>query len=349
MTRRRAALQNLPRLERLQVIEDEDVGLVAGGDRAKVPEPVILRRVDGRHHDRVLRPDPLLDGDSDHLVDVSPLDYEVRLTVIGAEHAAIGAVLLDQRQQVAQVSRGGCFTEHYPHAETPLLERLFEGGRLVVGTDAGGQVGVERGATHAGGVAIDMGGEMSVELGQLRFVTGDDPGEVHHLGHADGAVAAQEALDVAGGEGAPRRLESGRGHAGAGHHEDVQRQVRAAVEQPVDAIGAEHVGDLVRVGDHRGGAVGHYGAGELVDHELGRLDVHVGVDEAGDQVRARDVDLLSALIPAEPDHMAVLDRDVEVQPLFREHGEHMAAREHKVGRLVTACDSHPVRVDDGQA
>ena len=310
---------------------------------------MILRRVDGGHHDRILGLDPLLDGEADHLVDVPLLDDEVRLAVVGAEHAAIGAVLLDERQQVAQVSRRGCLTQHHPHAETPLFERLLEGGRLVIGADARGKVGVERRATHAGGMAVDVVREMCVELGQLRFLACDHAWEVHHLRHANGAVAAQETLDVARVEGPPGRFESGRRHAGAGHDENIERQVRAAVEQPVDAVGAEDVGDLVGVGDHCGGAVGEDGSCELVDHELGRLDVHVGIDEAGDEVSAFHVDPFSAFVLAEADHVAVLDRDVEVQPLFREHGEHVAAREHKVGRLVTACDSHPVRVDDGQA
>src|SRR5713101_7529433 len=45
-------------------------------------------------------------------------------------------------------------------------------------------------------------------------------------------------------------------HARRRHHVDVEGQVGAAIEQPVDAVGAEHVGDLVRVGHHRSGAMG---------------------------------------------------------------------------------------------
>src|SRR5437879_1240876 len=43
----------------------------------------------------------------------------------------------------------------------------------------------------------------------------------------------------------------------------------------------------------------------------------------------------------------MLDRDVEVEPLLGEDREDMAAGQHKVGRLVTARDRHPVCVDDG--
>src|SRR2546422_8850158 len=43
----------------------------------------------------------------------------------------------------------------------------------------------------------------------------------------------------------------------------------------------------------------------------------------------------------------MLDRDVDVEPLLGEDREDMAAGQHKVGRLVTARDRHPVCVDDG--
>ncbi len=121
-----------------------------------------------------------------------------------------------------------------------------------------------------------------------------------------------------------------------------------SIEQPVDAVGAEHVGDLVRVGHHRSGAVGQDGASELVDRQLGGFDVHVGVDEPGHEVRARDVLALPAVVAPKPDDVAVLDGDVDVEPLLGEYGEHLSARQHEVGRLVTPRDCHPMRVDEKQ-
>src|SRR2546427_8343006 len=43
----------------------------------------------------------------------------------------------------------------------------------------------------------------------------------------------------------------------------------------------------------------------------------------------------------------MLDRDVDVEPLLGEDREDMAAGQHKVGRLITTRDRHPVCVDDG--
>jgi hypothetical protein len=66
--------------------------------------------------------------------------------------------------------------------------------------------------------------------------------------------------------------------------------------------------------------------------------VHVRVDEAGYDVPTRCVDRLGALVPAEPRHDAVADRDVDVEPLAREDSEHTTAADDEVGRLVSAGD-----------
>ena len=89
----------------------------------------------------------------------------------------------------------------------------------------------------------------SRELGQFALEAGDDSREIHHLGEPDHARAPHQTLQVSRRERAPRRLELRRRHARRRHEEDVQRQVGTRVEQPVHAVRAEHVGDLVRVGD----------------------------------------------------------------------------------------------------
>ncbi len=138
----------------------------------------------------------------------------------------------------------------------------------MIGPDARRDVRVERRPAGTRGMTVHMIGEPGLQLGELRVGAGDDAREVHHLGHADRAVAAQQALDVTGRERPARRLEARGGHARRGHHIDVQRQVGAAVEQPVDAVGAEDVRDLVGVGDDGRRAVSEDRPRELVDHEL---------------------------------------------------------------------------------
>ena len=103
-----------------------------------------------------------------------------------------------------------------------------------------------------------------LELHQLALVSGDDAGEVHHLGQPEHPAAAEEALEIARQKRATRRLEPRGRDAGGRHEEEVERQSLARVEQPVDAVGTEHVCELVRVGDDRSGAEREHQPRELV-------------------------------------------------------------------------------------
>ena len=64
------------------------------------------------------------------------------------------------------------------------------------------------------------------------------------------------------------------------------------VEQPVHAVGAEDVRDLVRVGDDCRRPERQHEPRELVEQELRRLDVQVRVDEPGHEEAAGRVDRL---------------------------------------------------------
>jgi hypothetical protein len=105
----------------------------------------------------------------------------------------------------------------------------------------------------------------------------------------------------------------------------------------------------VRVGDHRGRTVREDGPSELVNCQLGRLDVHVGVDETRNHISARNVDALTTLVAAKPDDVTVFDGYVNVEPFLGEDGEHMTAGEHEVGGLIAPRDRNPLCVDDGLA
>ena len=140
----------------------------------------------------------------------------------------------------------------------------------------------------------------------------------------------------------------GDSNADAGTHDeamnvDVEREPVARVEQPVDAVGAEHVRDLVRVGDDGGRAERQHEPRELVHEQLRRLEVHVRVDEAGHDPAAGRVERLAALVLAEPGDAAVDDRDVALEPLAREDREDAAAAHDEVGGLVAAGDRETAR------
>src|SRR5207248_9229903 len=134
-----------------------------------------------------------------------------------------------------------------------------------------------------------------------------------------------------------------------GHEVEVERQAVAGVEEPVDAVRAEHVRELVRVEDDRRRAEWEDEPGELVGEELRRLEVHVRVDEARDDEAAGRVEHVAPLVVAEPGDPAVDDRDPRLQPLAREDGQHTAAADDEIGGLVAAGDGEAAGEVDAHA
>ena len=280
-----AVLVHARGVEVLEVVEQHEVGAQAGRDRAAVEQAVAARRVQRRHQQRVLGRDPLGDGDPAHLVDVALAEQQVGLAVVGAERAVLGPVPRHQRQQVAQVARVRRLADQHPHAAAALLERLCERRRLVVGADAGGDVGVERAAGHARGVAVGVAWRRRPPAARARPASpAMTPGKFIISATPSARGWRRIASMSAGSSGPLGRLEVARRHARRRHHEHVERQVLGRLEHPLHARAAEHVRDLVRVGDDRGGAVRHDRAGELGGRQLGRLDVHVRVDEPRHEV-----------------------------------------------------------------
>jgi CO/xanthine dehydrogenase FAD-binding subunit len=109
----------------------------------------------------------------------------------------------------------------------------------------------------------------------------------------------------------------------------------------VDAVGAEHVRELVRVGDDRRRAEWEHEARELVREELRGLEVHVRIHEPGHDVPPRGVEGLVTFVVPETRDDAVHDGDVGLEPLLREDRENAASTNDQVGGLVPAGDCEP--------
>ena len=240
-----------------------------------------------RQQQRVLGRDALGHGDAAHLVDVALAQQQVGLAVVGAERAALGPVVAHERQQVAQVARVRRLAQQHPGALAALLERLGERRRLVVGRDARGEVGVQLRAVDARRVSVDALALRQRDLRELGGRARDHGREVHHLGQAQHPVARQDLRQVGERERRPRRLERTRRHARRREREHVHRQPLAGVEEPVDALRPERVGELVRVAHDRRRPARDQQPRQLADHQLGRLDVHVRVDEPRATASAR--------------------------------------------------------------
>ena len=254
----------------------------------------------------------------------------------------LGPYSASERQERLQVAGGRAFADQEPHAGAEPLAALLGGVGLVVGADPGGGVGVQRAAAHAGRVTVDVHARApsfasscgSPAMTPGKFIISASPITRRRRSRASRSPVGQLPS---------RRLEPRGRHARGGHEPDVERDPSADVEQPVDAVGPEHVRDLVRVGDDGGRPERQHEPGEFVDEELRRLEVHVRVDEARDDEAPGGVERLAAVVGAEPGDRSVDDGDVDVEPLAREDGEHTAAADDEVGRLVAARDREPAR------
>ena len=329
--------------EPLEIGQDEQVGPVGGGHGAEAREPVPGRRVQRCHREGIGRVDALGDRVADERVHV-PVGRDVlRVAVVGAERDPVRAELPRQRDQRGQVAGARRLADEEPHAGPQPLATLLDGRRLVVGADPGRGVGLERRPAHPGSVAVGALGAGERELGELGRIARDHPREVHHLGQPDHPPAAQEALDVAFVQRAAGRLELRRRHACRRGEPDVERHPLGRVEQPVDAVCAEHVCDLVRIGDDGRRPERQHEPGELARQEPRGLEVHVRVDEAGHDVPPRRVDPLAAVVAPEAGDPAVDHGDVALEPLAGEDRQHPPARDDEIRRLVAAGDGDPAR------
>ena len=194
-------------------------------------------------------------------------------------------------------------------------------------------VRLEREADEARRVTVHVRDAVERELLELSRVAVHDPGEVHHLGQPEHAAAAHQPFEVArdaAASSATRTWEAGT-HDGA-MQKMSSSQTRGDVQQPVDAVDAEHVRDLVRVGHDRRRPERQDQPRQLVDHQLHRLDVHVGVDEAGDDVPACRVERLAtrSTSPTPATHPSTIATS-RLEPLPGEGGKHAAAPDHEVG------------------
>ena len=261
-----------------EVVHLDEVGAVARlqqADRQRiVPHGIDARRLE--HVEEAAAAGERPPHEHVHVPDGQPVGMEV----VAREHAHVGA-LVDQAREGVEVSRGRSLTDEDPHAEAELFPCLDEAHALVVGGDAGGDVGLERGAAESGRVAIHRlaAGRGRGDLREHVGIARDDARVVHHLGErADGGPVEQSG-HVRGADRRPGPVEPRGGHARRCAEVERERGAAGIVEHEVHARNAEDVGDLVGIGDGGHGAVRHRHAGELVGRQERALDVHVGVDE----------------------------------------------------------------------
>ena len=133
------------------------------------------------------------------------------------------------------------------------------------------------------GLARRPGG---VDLAHQFRVVGEHARIVHHFAQVADIVPGHELLDVVRADLGAGSFEiaADRGHAAGRAEQEIEAYLTAAADHKVNALHAQHVGDLVRIGYYPDGAVTDHDAGILARREHGALDVDMTVDETRHQI-----------------------------------------------------------------
>ena len=160
----------------------------------------------------------------------------------------------------------------------------------MVGGDAGRQVGLQGRAGEAAGMPLDdlSRRQRLAQNPDHARVRLEHRAHVHHLGQARNLRPRQQLADF-------RRLEVGAGdlesrrrrHAGGRLHDEAQGKPAARLDRIAHTFDAEHVRELVRIAENRGGALRHHHRGVVVGQHVRGFEMHMPVDEArGDDAAA---------------------------------------------------------------
>ena len=252
-----AFLIDLKNVEVVKVVDDNEVRKEAGCDGAAVVEQEVARGMVGRALDGNDRIDARLDGALDDIVNMTLFQQVVGVLVVRAEHA-VGVILRrEQRQQRIKIAGGCALADHDILSSLQLGKGIAQIGALMVGVDAGGNVGVERVAGQSGRMTVDL---LVMRLRSDNFfdhllIAGEHAVGVHHLGKALHAGVLIEGVDGAVVERCAGLVKRRCRDAGRQHEAHIDRKVLGRLEHILDAVRTHDVGDLVRVGDDGGGTV----------------------------------------------------------------------------------------------
>ena len=271
------------------------------------------------------------------------LEERVGLPVVAAQGDVIGAVGQDHRDQITQVLAGRPLADEDPHPLAPLLLGLFELGALVIGLHPGGQIRVQQARPESPGAwpstrrrpAVAMRASISGSPAMTpgKFMTSATPMAAYSSSSVATSGANNSAPGLSKGEAGTQLL---------AHTPNVNGRWSAA------AMSAATPGMPRTLAISWGSAATavvpkrEHGAHELVDPQLRRFEVHVGVHQAGRHRRAVEVDLLDGVPGAPARHDAIGDGQVGRHPLPARRREHPPAPEEQIGRRVTAGNRQDV-------
>jgi len=267
---------------------------------------------------------------------MSSLHEVVGMEVVRDEGAMRKRRGSDERKQVPEILGLRAFANQNVHPGAQLFPRLFEIRALVVGADARRQVGIEGPSRKQRRMAIAEAIGKKKDLLQYVREAGRGARVVHHLGQAENPFFVLEGGKVGGAQFRTGSLQGGRGNAGGHHEEEIHGKSARGAQHPADAVGAQHVRNLVGIGDDRRRPVGQRRPRQFRGRQHAAFDVEVPVDKAGTDKSARSIDDLASLVPAEADDPSAGNRNVGFEDLLGEDIEDAAAADDEFRRNFPA-------------
>ena len=281
------------------------------------------------------------------------LQQHIRRHVIGADGDLRGEVRQRfQRRDDIRQQIGVRAADLDRQSGAQFFQRVVRRGQFMIGGDAGGEVGLQVSAAQAAGVAFNQFAAVETGLDNLLhpLAAVQHAVHIHHFRHAAHFRPAEHGLHFRAGEIGAGHFEAGGGgdaRRRGDHH--LQRQVAAGVYRVAHALDAEDVGQLMRIPEHRGGALGEDDFGVALGWQMRAFEVHVGVHQAGRQVATGQgthfmgVGAAAAGVDA-GDHLAD-DTDVSGANFARGHIDDLRIDQQQIKRGFAARGLHGATAD----
>ena len=330
-----ALFEHLQDVEILEIVDHHKIRQIAGRNGPPVIEQEVPGRMVAGHLYRQDGVRPPADGLPDVIVDVALFQQVAGVLIVAAEHTPVRVLLRQQGQQRLQVPGGGALPDHDELAPLQLGDGVRRVGALVVGVDSGGNVGVEIIPRQAGGMAVDLlvVGLSGHDLLDDHGVRSDDAGVVHHFRQPLDPGMVIEGVDSAVIQHRPTLVHGRGGDTGGQHEAHIHRQILGGLQHVLHAVGAHDIGDLVRVSDDGGGAVGQHRLDELPGGNHGALQVDVGIDKAGKDQPAGHIVLRLPAVLTHAHDQPLRHGNIPMTELAGEHIDVDGVFQHQIGLL----------------
>ena len=325
--------------ELFQIRQYDQVSGVTGGYRAAVRKTEVLARDKGAHPHRYHRVYPGSNGFADDIVDMPALQQVSGVLIVGHQHTAAAIGLPEQGQQAVHVLRCRALPHHDVLAAPQLFHGFMDVRALMVGLHPGGDIGVQFLPAEEGGVPVNLfarGGAVA-DLLQDLFVRAHRAVGVHQLCQSQYPGLLIVGAQLLRFQHRTGLIQPGGRHAGGQHKVDRKRQIFGGLQHKVQPCRTGYIGDLVRVGDHRRGAVGQHRLFKSRAAEHGAFNMDVPIHKPRADIPALQVQFgLAGIVPYAKDD-ALTDGYIGLLDLVCEHVDDPGVFQYQLCPHVTLC------------